>query len=55
VSTSPPTTSAAEAHLAEEEFVLEEQTLNKKNSLIDRAGTRRPTVSKIEGQNLEAL
>jgi hypothetical protein len=44
------TTLAAEAHLAEGQFLLEEQTLNIEKSLIYRAGTRRPTVSKTEGQ-----
>jgi hypothetical protein len=33
--------------------VLEEQTLNNAKSLINRAGTRRPTISKTEGQNLK--
>jgi hypothetical protein len=47
------TTLAAEAHLAEGQYLLEEQTLNKVKSLIYRAGTRRPTISKTEGQNLE--
>jgi hypothetical protein len=45
-------TFAADAHLAEGQFVLEEQTLNIAKSLIYRAGTRRPTISKTEGQNL---
>jgi hypothetical protein len=44
---------AAEVHLAEGRFFLEEQILNKSKSLMYRAGTRRPTVSKREGQNLE--
>jgi hypothetical protein len=43
---------AAEAHPAEAQFLLEEQALNIKKSLMYRAGTRRPTVSKTEGQNL---
>jgi hypothetical protein len=47
------TTLAAEAHLAEGQYLLEEQTLNKVKSLMYRAGTRRPTISKTEGQNLE--
>jgi hypothetical protein len=47
------TTLAAEAHLAEEQFVLEEQTLNKAKSLIYREVTTRPEISKTEGQNLE--
>jgi hypothetical protein len=52
-STSLQTTLAADAHLAEGQFLLEEQTLNKAKSLIYRTGTRRPTISKTEGQNLE--
>jgi hypothetical protein len=48
----PQTTLAAEAHLAERQFLLEEQTLNIDKSLIYREGTRRLTVSKTEGQNL---
>jgi hypothetical protein len=44
---------AAEAHLAEGQFLLEEQTLNKAKSLMYRAGTRRRTISKTEGQNLK--
>jgi hypothetical protein len=47
------TTLAAEAHLAEGQFLLKEQTLNKEKSLIYRTGIRRPTVSKTEGQNLD--
>jgi hypothetical protein len=43
---------AAEAHLAEGQYLLGEQTLNKVKSLMHRAGTRRPTISKIEEQNL---
>jgi hypothetical protein len=50
--TSLQTTLAAEAHLAEGQLGLGEQTLNKAKSLMYRAGTRRPTVSKTEGQNL---
>jgi hypothetical protein len=42
------TTLAAEAHLAEGQFLLEELTLNKETSLIYRAGIRRPTVSRME-------
>jgi hypothetical protein len=55
MSTSLQTTLAAEAHLAEGQFLLEEQTLNIEKSLIRvyRTGTRRPTVSKTEGQNLD--
>jgi hypothetical protein len=44
---------ADEAHLAEGQFLIEEQTLNKEKYLIYRAGARKPTVSKREGQNLE--
>jgi hypothetical protein len=47
------TTLAAEAHLAEEKFLLEEQTLKKAKSLMYREGNRRPAVSKTEGQSLE--
>jgi hypothetical protein len=43
----------AEFHLAGGHFLLKEQTLNKDISQIYLAGTRRPTVSKREGQNLE--
>jgi hypothetical protein len=52
-STSLQTILAADAHLAEGQFFPEEQTLNKEKSLIYRAGTRRPTISKTEGQNLK--
>jgi hypothetical protein len=52
MSTSLQTTLAAEAHLAGQ-FLLEEQTPNVEKSLIYRTGTRRPTVSKTEGQNLD--
>jgi hypothetical protein len=44
---------AAELHIAKRQFLLKEKTLNKENSLIYRAGTQRPIVSKREGQNLE--
>jgi hypothetical protein len=44
------TTLASEAHLAERQFLLEEQTLNKAKSLMYRE--RRPAMSKT-GQNLE--
>jgi hypothetical protein len=37
--TSMQTTLAAEAHLAEGQVLLEEETLNKAKSLINRAGT----------------
>jgi hypothetical protein len=46
------TTLAADAHLAEGQFLLEEQTLNKAKSLIYEAGTRRTAISKT-GQNLK--
>jgi hypothetical protein len=52
-STSLQTTLAADAHLAERQFLDEEQILNNAKSLIYRAGTRRPTISKTEGQNLK--
>jgi hypothetical protein len=52
-STSLQTTLEAEVHLAEGQLLLEEQTLNKAKSLIHQAGTRRPGISKTEGQNLE--
>jgi hypothetical protein len=48
-STSLQTTLAADAHVAEGQFLHEEQTLNNAESLIYRAGTRRPTISKTEG------
>jgi hypothetical protein len=41
------TTLAAESHLAKGQFLLE-QILNKAKSLIYRAGTRRPAISKTE-------
>jgi hypothetical protein len=41
-STSLHTMLAADAHLAEGQFLPEEQTLNKEKSLIYRAGTRKP-------------
>jgi hypothetical protein len=47
-STSLQTTLAADAHLAEGQFLHEEQTLNNAKSLIYQAGTRRPTISKTE-------
>jgi type IV secretory pathway VirB3-like protein len=43
MSASPQTAVAAESHIAEEQLLLEEQTLKKAKSLIYRAGTRRPT------------
>jgi hypothetical protein len=46
---------AADARLAERQFLYEEQRFNKAESLICRAGTgRQKTVSKTEGQNLES-
>jgi hypothetical protein len=42
-----PATLVAEAHLAERQFLHEEQTLNKAKSLIYPAGTRGPADSKI--------
>jgi hypothetical protein len=47
------TTLAADARLAEGQVLLEEQTLDNAKSLIYRAGTRRPTTSRTEGQNLK--
>jgi hypothetical protein len=47
------TTLAAEAHLPEGQFLLEEQTINKVKSLMYREGTRRPAIAKTEGLNLE--
>jgi hypothetical protein len=52
-STSLQTILAADAHLAEGQVLLEEQTLNNAKSLIYRGGTPRPTISKIEGQVLK--
>jgi hypothetical protein len=51
-STSLQTALAAEAHLAEGQFLLTEQTLNIGKSRMYRAGTRRPTISKAEGQGI---
>jgi hypothetical protein len=48
------TTLATEIHLAKGQCLLEEPTLKRENNLIYRAGTRRPTVSETEGQNLES-
>jgi hypothetical protein len=45
-------TSAAESHLTEGPFLLEEETLSKEKRLIYKAGTQRPTVSK-RGQDLK--
>jgi hypothetical protein len=38
------TTLAADAHLAEGQFLNEEQTLNNADSMIYRAGTQRPII-----------
>jgi hypothetical protein len=51
--TSLQTTLAAKEHLAEIWFLFEEQTLNNEKSLTCGGETRRSTVSKTEGQNLE--
>jgi hypothetical protein len=37
-------------HLAEGQFLLDDQTLSAEKSLIDRAGTVTPTISKREEQ-----
>jgi hypothetical protein len=55
MSTSLQTILAADAHLAEGQFLHEEQTLNKAKSLMYRGGTRTPTTSKTEGQNLDPM
>jgi hypothetical protein len=52
-STSLQTTLAADAHLTEGQYLYEEQTLNNAKSLIYRAGTRRPTISKTARQILK--
>jgi hypothetical protein len=46
---------AAGAHLAEGQVVREEPTVNKGKSLKFPEGTRLPTVSGKEGQNLKPL
>jgi hypothetical protein len=51
--TSLQTTLAAGTHLAQGQFVHKEQVLNNAKSLLYRAGTRRPTISKTEGQKLK--
>jgi hypothetical protein len=53
MSASPQRAVAAELHMAEGRLLLEDQTLNEAKSQIYRAGTRRPTIYKGEGQNLE--
>jgi hypothetical protein len=52
-STSLQTTLAADAHLADGQFLLTEQTLNIGKCRIYRTGTRRPTISKAEVQSIE--
>jgi hypothetical protein len=42
-----------DAHLAEGQFLHDEETFNNAASLIYRAGTRRPTISKTDGQNFK--
>jgi hypothetical protein len=54
-STSLQTTLAADAHLAEGQFLHEEQTLNKAKSLIYRAGTRRPIIIIIIGKAIPVI
>jgi hypothetical protein len=51
-STSLHTTSAADADLAEVQFLLIEETLNMGKSRVYQSGTRRPTISKAEGQSV---
>jgi hypothetical protein len=43
---SPQITLGAEVHLAEKQFLLEEQSSNTEKSLIYRAGTRKPSFQK---------
>jgi hypothetical protein len=43
----------AGGHVEEEQFLVKEQTFNIEKSLIYRAGTRKRTVPKTEGHNLE--
>jgi hypothetical protein len=47
------TTLATEAHLAEGQILLTEQTLNIGKSRIYRTGTQRTTISKAEEQSIE--
>jgi hypothetical protein len=47
-------TSAADAHLAEEQYLREEQTSNNAKSPMYRTGSRRPAISEPKGQNLES-
>jgi hypothetical protein len=44
---------ANDSHLAEGQFLNEEQTLNNAKSLIYRAGTQRPTISKMDRENFK--
>jgi hypothetical protein len=44
---------AAKEHLAEQQCLIAGQTLKKEKSLRYRVGTRRPTVSRAEGQNFK--
>lgn len=52
--TSLQTALAADAHLAKGQFLTEE-TLNVGRSRINRTGTRRPTISKTEGQSITTI
>jgi hypothetical protein len=49
-SSSQQTLLVAEGHLAQRQFLLEEQ--NKENVILYRARNRRPAVSRTEGQEL---
>jgi hypothetical protein len=51
-STSLQTTLSADAPLAEAWILHEEEKMNKAKFLIYEAGTRKPTISKTEEQNL---
>jgi hypothetical protein len=53
VSESLQTTLAADAHLAEGQFLFEGLKMNIEMFLRNRVGSRRPTVFKSEGQNLK--
>jgi hypothetical protein len=50
-----PAINISTTHVAEGQFLHEEHTLNQAKSLMYRAGTRRPIISKTEGQNLERI
>jgi hypothetical protein len=52
MSTSVQTTMTAEAHVAQRQLLREEQTLNIANSIMCRAGIRRPASSKTERNNV---